>query len=123
MEPIDNHNNIEALRTRQKRGFPRLKRVLVIGTRKNHKYVDNHKVSDFLVPYIPRLHAMCLYCYLVCHYNKCAYLPCSSTGRRCSPHDRKAESYPEEKVFEIGSNSDLVLENPSPIIWSGHPAL
>ena len=46
-----------------------------MGIRKTHKYVENHKVSDYLVPYTSSgCMAMCMYCYLVCHYNKCAYL-------------------------------------------------
>ncbi len=28
-----------------------MKRNLVIGIRKTHKYTENHKVSDYLVPY------------------------------------------------------------------------
>ncbi len=52
-----------------------MKRNLIIGIRKTHKYVENHKVSDYLVPYTSSgCTAMCLYCYLVCNYNKCAYL-------------------------------------------------
>jgi spore photoproduct lyase len=47
----------------------------VIGVRKTHKYAENHKVSDWLVPYTCQAaRAMCLYCYLVCNYNKCSYL-------------------------------------------------
>lgn len=113
MEEIESHNNIESLRTRENADFPRLKRVLVIGTRKTHKYVENHKVSDFLVPYTSSgCTAMCLYCYLVCNYNKCAYLRLfvnreEMLGRLI----RKAGSFADEKVFELGSNSDLVLEN------------
>ena len=34
-----------------------MKRNLIMGIRKTHKYVENHKVSDYLVPfYIFRLH-------------------------------------------------------------------
>ena len=50
-EEIDNHNNIESLRTQPNSNFPQLKRYLIIGTRKTHKYSPNEKVSDFLVPY------------------------------------------------------------------------
>ena len=72
---IENHNNIEEMRKKENSEFPRMKRNLIIGTRKTHKYVPNQKVSDFLVPYTSSgCTAMCMYCYLVCNYNKCAYL-------------------------------------------------
>ena len=48
---IENHNNIEEMRKKQNKDFPYMKSNLIIGTRKTHKFVDNHKVSDYLVPY------------------------------------------------------------------------
>ncbi len=48
---IDNHNNIEEMRNKENREFAYMKRNLIIGTRKTHKFVENHKVSDYLVPY------------------------------------------------------------------------
>ena len=48
---IENHNNIEEMRTKQNKDFPYMKQNLIIGTRKTHKFVYNHKVSDYLVPY------------------------------------------------------------------------
>lgn len=70
---IESHNRIDSLRTQPNSAFPQLKRHLVLGVRKTHRYVPNQKVSDFLVPYTSSgCTAMCLYCYLVCHYNKCA---------------------------------------------------
>lgn len=48
---IESHNNIESLRNKSNSEFSNLKRKLVIGVRKTHKYSPNHKVSDFLVPY------------------------------------------------------------------------
>ena len=72
---IENHNNIEEMRKKQNSEFTKMKRNLIIGTRKTHKYVENHKVSDYLVPYTSSgCTAACMYCYLVCNYNKCAYL-------------------------------------------------
>ena len=56
---IDNHNNIEELRTKENVDFPKLKRNLIIGTRKTHKFVPNSKISDYLVPYTSSR----LYCY------------------------------------------------------------
>ena len=39
---IQNHNNIEELRKKQNSEFTKLKQYLIIGTRKTHKYVENH---------------------------------------------------------------------------------
>ena len=47
--PIENHNNIPVMREKENKEFPRMKRSLIIGVRKTHKYVPNEKVSDFLV--------------------------------------------------------------------------
>ena len=72
---IANHNNIEEMRKKQNSEFLKMKRNLIIGIRKTHKYVENHKVSDYLVPYTSSgCIASCMYCYLVCNYNKCAYM-------------------------------------------------
>ena len=48
---IENHNQIDSLRNRPNSAFSELKRKLIIGVRKTHRYQENHKVSDFLVPY------------------------------------------------------------------------
>ena len=110
---IENHNNIEELRTKQNSEFPKLKQLLIIGTRKTHKYVENHKVSDYLVPYTSSgCTAMCLYCYLVCNYNKCSYLRLFVNREEMLGKIIKTanQSY-KDLTFEIGSNSDLILEN------------
>lgn len=113
LEQIRSHNQIEAMRSQPNAHFAKMKRCLVIGVRKTHIYRPNFKVSDFLVPYTSSgCPAMCLYCYLVCHYNKCAYLRLFvNREQMLEKLIRKAASYSEQKVFEIGSNSDLVLEN------------
>ncbi len=110
---IDNHNNIEELRTKQNSEFPKLKQLLILGTRKTHKYVENHKVSDYLVPYTSSgCTAMCLYCYLVCNYNKCSYLRLFVNREEMLDKIIKTANKSEKYLtFEIGSNSDLVLEN------------
>ena len=73
--PIDNHNNIPEMRGKSNSEFVRMKQNLIVGVHKTHKYVENHKTSDFLVPYTSSgCSAACLYCYLVCNYNKCSYL-------------------------------------------------
>lgn len=110
---IDNHNNIPQLREKPNSEFGKMKKHLVIGTRKTHKYVENHKVSDYLVPYTSSgCSAMCLYCYLVCNYNKCAYLRLFvNREQMLDKLIRTAEKAAKPLTFEIGSNSDLVLEN------------
>ena len=110
---IENHNNIEEMRKKQNSEFKDMKRNLIIGIRKTHKFVENHKVSDFLVPYTSSgCTAMCLYCYLVCNYNKCAYLRLFVNREEMLEKIIKtSENSEKELTFEIGSNSDLILEN------------
>lgn len=110
---IENHNNIEQLRSNSNKEFTAMKRYLIIGIRKTHKYVPNHKVSDFLVPYTSSgCSAMCLYCYLVCNYNKCSYLRLFVNREQMLDKLLKtARTSQKDLTFEIGSNSDLVLEN------------
>lgn len=111
--PVGSHNKIDELRRRENRDFPRLKRLLVVGVRKSLRYVPNDKSSDFLVPYTSSgCPAMCLYCYLVCNYNKCAYLRLFVNREQMLEKLLKtAAEAAGDKIFEIGSNSDLVLEN------------
>lgn len=113
MVVIENHNNIEQMRKKQNKEFPYMKRNLIIATRKTHKYVENHKVSDYLVPYTSSgCIAMCMYCYLVCNYNKCAYLRLFVNREYMLDKIKKTADKSEKNlVFEIGSNSDLILEN------------
>ena len=111
--PIENHNNIEELRSKENSEFRNLKQLFIIGTRKTHKYVENHKVSDYLVPYTSSgCSAMCLYCYLVCNYNKCSYLRLFVNREQMMDRlIRYSTRSDKELTFEIGSNSDLILEN------------
>ncbi len=110
---IESHNRIEQLRKNENRQFPRMKKHLIIGVRKSLKYTPNHKVSDFLVPYTSSgCSAMCLYCYLVCNYNKCSYLRLFVNREQMMDKLIKtAINSDKGLVFEIGSNSDLILEN------------
>lgn len=121
-EIIDNHNNIEELRKKDNKDFPYLKQNLIIGTRKTHKYVENHKVSNYLVPYTSSgCTAMCLYCYLVCNYNKCSYLRLFVNREEMLDKIIKtAKKSEKELTFEIGSNSDLILENTitNNLVWT-----
>lgn len=110
---IENHNNIEELRKKQNSEFLELKKNLIIGIRKTHRFVPNHKVSDFLVPYTSSgCTAACMYCYLVCNYNKCSYLRLFVNREEMLDKIIKtAEKAENNLTFEIGSNSDLILEN------------
>ena len=119
---IENHNNIEEMRKKQNSEFTDLKRNLIIGVRKTHKFVENHKTSDYLVPYTSSgCTAMCMYCYLVCNYNKCAYLRLFVNREQMLEKIIKtAQKSEKELTFEIGSNSDLILENSitGNLIWT-----
>ncbi len=110
---IENHNNIEEMRKKQNSEFAEMKRNLIIGVRKTHKFVENHKTSDYLVPYTSSgCTAACMYCYLVCNYNKCAYLRLFVNREKMLEKIIKtAKQSEKELTFEIGSNSDLILEN------------
>lgn len=122
MKVIENHNNIEELRNKENTEFVKLKQYLIIGTRKTHKFVKNEKISDYLVPYTSSgCTAMCLYCYLVCHFNKCSYLRLFVNREEMFEKIIKVSNKSEsEQVFEIGSNSDLILENTitNNLIWT-----
>ncbi|WP_312071206.1 SPL family radical SAM protein [Anaerotignum propionicum] len=110
---IENHNRITEMTSAENRDFPKLKNHLIIGIRKTHRYVPNHKVSDWLVPYTSSgCRAMCLYCYLVCNYNKCAYLRLFVNREQMLDRLLKKDAAADvPQTFEIGSNSDLLLEN------------
>ncbi len=111
--PIESHNRIPELQASPNSSFPKLKRLLIVGVRKTHHYVPNHKVSDFLVPYTSSgCTAMCMYCYLVCNYNKCSYLRLFVNREEMMQKLVKtAAKADRDLTFEIGSNSDLILEN------------
>jgi spore photoproduct lyase len=111
--PIESHNSVESLQARPNSDFPSMKRLLIVGIRKTHRYVPNQKSSDFLVPFTSSgCSAMCLYCYLVCNYNKCSYLRLFVNREQMLERLMRTAMKPgRELTFEIGSNSDLVLEN------------
>ena len=112
-ESIESHNSIPSLQQNPNSEFMQMKRAIVVGVRKTHVFVPNHKTSDFLVPYTSSgCSAACLYCYLVCNYNKCSYLRLFvNREQMLLKIIRTAEKSEKKLVFEIGSNSDLVLEN------------
>lgn len=110
---IISHNNIPELRAYSNKDFPTLKKYLILGIRKTHKYTVNHKISDFLVPFTSSgCSAMCQYCYLVCNYNKCSYMRVFVNKEEILDNlINFAKKYEKNTVYEIGSNSDLLLEN------------
>ena len=110
---IENHNSIKEMQKKENKEFLEMKTNLIIGTRKTHKHVPNHKISDFLVPYTSSgCTASCMYCYLVCNYNKCSYLRLFvNREKMLDKIIKSAEKSDRDLTFEIGSNSDLVLEN------------
>lgn len=119
---IQSHNAIEEMRKKQNKEFVTMKKNLIIGVRKTHKFVENHKVSDYLVPYTSSgCTAACMYCYLVCNYNKCAYLRLFVNREQMLEKIVKtAEKSDKDLTFEIGSNSDLILENTitNNLVWT-----
>lgn len=122
LKEIDNHNNIEEMRKKGNSEFREMKKSIIIGIRKTHKFVENHKVSDYLVPYTSSgCIAMCLYCYLVCNFNKCSYLRLFVNREEMLDKIIKvANKSDNELTFEIGSNSDLILENTitNNLVWT-----
>ncbi len=111
--PIESHNNIPELRARPNQDFVAMKQYLIVGVRKTHNYVPNAKISDYLVPFSSSgCIAKCLYCYLVCNYNKCSYLRVFVNYEQMLARLlKKSHALEKECVFEIGSNSDLILED------------
>jgi spore photoproduct lyase len=90
-----------------------MKRYLIIGIRKSLRPVKNERSADWIMPFTSSgCPAYCLYCYLNCTFFKNSYL------RVFVNRDdiwkailRKHDRLEQEAVFEIGSNSDLVLED------------
>lgn len=119
---ILSHNSIEEMRKKENREFLDMKKNLIIGVRKTHKFIENHKVSDFLVPYTSSgCTAACMYCYLVCNYNKCAYLRLFVNREEMLDKIIKVANKSDKNLtFEIGSNSDLILENTitNNLVWT-----
>ena len=122
LKEIENHNNIEEVRKKETSEFCSMKKNLIIGIRKTHKFIENHKVSDYLVPYTSSgCIAMCMYCYLVCNFNKCSYLRLFVNREEMLEKIIKVANKEDKKLtFEIGSNSDLILENTitNNLVWT-----
>lgn len=112
IEWIDAHQKIESLRSLPDSEFTKLKQYLIIGTRKSLTHQQNNKTSDFLVPYTSSgCSAFCMYCYLVCHYFTSSYLRVFVNREKMMEKLKKHANNMQGGIFEIGSNSDLILEN------------
>lgn len=64
---------------------------------------------------------MCLYCYLVCNFNKCSYLRLFVNRKEMLDKIIKVANKSDKNLtFEIGSNSDLILENTitNNLVWT-----
>lgn len=78
------------MREKENAEFGKMKRNLIIGTRKTHKYVENQKVSDYLVPYTSSgciRHVPVLLSGM--HYNKCAYCACCQQRTDAGPFNQE----------------------------------
>lgn len=111
--PIDAHHKIEELRKRPNKEFTKMKKYLILGTRKTIKLTPNDKSADFIVPFTSSgCTASCLYCYLVCHFNTNSYLRIFlNRDEMINKVKKMINKVGEHKVYELGSNSDMVLEN------------
>ena len=112
-QEIESHNRIPELRERPDKDFAHMKRYLILGIRKSLKLMSNPNSADYIVPFTSSgCSAMCLYCYLVCTYFKGAYLRLFvNRDAIIKAVRKKVEDTPHPLVFEIGSNSDLIMEN------------
>ncbi|GAA0742979.1 SPL family radical SAM protein [Clostridium oceanicum] len=111
--PIKAHHRIEELRKRPNKEFTKMKKYLILGTRKTVRLTPNDKSADFIVPFTSSgCTALCLYCYLVCHFNTNSYLRIFMNRDEMIEKVKKTiKKVGEHKVYELGCNSDMVLEN------------
>lgn len=113
MVEIESHNKIPDLRDLPDKEFTRLKQYLILGVRKSLRLLPNTRSADFIVPFTSSgCSAICLYCYLVCTFFKNSYLRIFVNRQEMMNQIRRsARKQDQPKVYEIGSNSDMVLEN------------
>lgn len=111
--PIASHNRIEELLHRPNEEYIDMKQFLIIGIRKTLRLIPNDKSADFIVPFTSTgCSAMCLYCYLMCHFNLNSYLRVFVNREEVlEPVKSVLRKSDRNLVFELGSNSDLILEN------------
>lgn len=110
---VQDHNKIPELRELPDDQFVKMKKYLVLGIRKSLRLIPNERSADFIVPFTSSgCSAVCLYCYLVCTFFKNSYLRIFVNREdMIKAVQNKANRLGESKIYEIGSNSDLILEN------------
>jgi len=110
---IENHSRIEQLRAIPDRELVAKKKVLVLGVRKSLRLVPNELSADFIMPFTSSgCPALCHYCYLMCTFFSNAYLRIFVNREAMwRVIARKASQAVNRYTFELGSNSDLVLED------------
>ena len=110
---IESHNKIEELRSLPDSEFVNLKKYLILGVRKSTRLIENNRSADFIVPFTSSgCSAFCLYCYLMCTFFKGSYLRVFvNRDDMLNEIRKKSDKTGELKIYEIGSNSDMLLEN------------
>ncbi len=113
MQKIKSHHDVAFVKQAPDENFTAIKKYIVLGVRKSLKLTPNNRSADFIVPFTSSgCSAMCTYCYLVCTFFKGSYLRLFvNRDEMVQAIKKKAEKIGEEKFYEIGSNSDMVLEN------------
>lgn len=113
IQEIENHHDVSFVKEAPDEEFTAIKKYLVLGVRKTLKLTPNNRSADFIVPFTSSgCSAMCTYCYLVCTFFKGSYLRIFvNRDEMINAVRKKAETLGIEKVYEIGSNSDMVLED------------
>ena len=111
--PIEAHHKIEELRHQLNKEFTRMKKYLILGTRKTIKLTPNDKSADFIAPFTSSgCNALCLYCYLVCHFKTNSYLRVFvNRDEMMNKVKQTVNKARDHKIYELGCNSDMVLEN------------
>ena len=111
--PIESHHKIEELRHLPNKEFTKMKKYLILGTRKTIKLTPNDKSADFILPFTSSgCTATCLYCYLVCHFNTNSYLRIfMNRDEMINKVKKMIKKVGEHKIYELGCNSDMVLED------------
>lgn len=107
------HHKIESLTHRPNKEYLKMKQYLILGTRKTIKLTPNDKSADFIVPFTSTgCSAMCLYCYLMCHFNTNSYLRIfMNRDQMIDKVKKNIKKIGKHCVYELGCNSDMVLEN------------
>lgn len=113
LKEIASHNRIEELRAIPDRELARKKKVLVLGVRKSLRLVPNELSADYIVPFTSSgCPARCHYCYLMCTFFSNSYLRIFVNRESMwRVIERKTAREGRPCTFELGSNSDLVLED------------